>query len=112
MMARRIERQADELDAVRADLSARIAAIDVKAPYSCANDLKPDINQIRLIAHRHGLNPAVTVAHFVDSALSRGEQGALLHGWLRMLGDAIASERQDVRACDTFAAACSVRLAG
>ena len=83
------------LDAVRADLAARIAAIDVKAPYTCARDLKPDINQIRLIAHRHGLNPAVTVAHFVDSALSRGEHGALVHGWLSMLGDAVACDHGD-----------------
>ena len=99
------------LDAVRADLAARIAALDVRAPYSCASDLKPDINQIRLIAHRNGLNPAVTVAHFVDSALSRGEHGALVHGWLSVLGDAVACERQDGRTCDIFAAACSVRLA-
>ncbi|NYD89403.1 hypothetical protein [Sphingomonas melonis] len=100
------------LEAVRADLAARIAAIDVRAPYSQARDLQPEINQIRLIAHRNGLNPVVTVAHFVDSALSRGDRGVLLHGWLSVLGDAVASERQDVRACEAFAAACSVRLAG
>ena len=102
----------DDMTAVKADLAARIAAIDVRAPYSRPCDIATEIDAIRVIAHSNGLNPAVTVAHFVDSALSRGEQGALLHGWLRMLGDAIASERQDVRACDTFAAACSVRLAG
>ncbi|MGP7796303.1 hypothetical protein [Sphingomonas sp. CLY1604] len=107
-----LEGDGEGLAAVRADLTARIAAIDVRAPYACARDLKPDINQIRLIAHRAGLNPAVTVAHFVDSALSRGEHGALVHGWLRVLGDAVACERQDVRACDAFAAACSVRLSG
>ena len=110
-MGRLANHDIDMLDAVRADLAARIAAIDVKAPYTCARDLKPDINQIRLIAHRNGLNPAVTVAHFVDSALSRGEHGALVHGWLSVLGDAVACDRQDVRACDAFAAACSVRLA-
>ena len=111
-MGQAMDRNGGTLDAVRADLAARIAAIDVKAPYTCARDLKPDINQIRLIAHRNGLNPAVTVAHFVDTALSRGEQGALVHGWLTMLGDAIACDRQDLNACDAFAAACSVRLAG
>ncbi len=110
-MGESANRNAIGLDAVRADLAARIAAIDVKAPYTLACDLKPDINQIRLIAHRNGLNPAVTVAHFVDSALSRGEHGALVHGWLSMLGEAVACERQDIRACDAFAAACSVRLA-
>jgi hypothetical protein len=112
MMPQAIDGELHLLDAVRADLAARIAAIDVRAPYTQADDLKPDINQIRLIAHRNGLNPAVTVAHFVDSVLSRGEHGALLHGWLSVLGDAVASERQDVRACEAFAAVCSIRLAG
>lgn len=111
-MGQAVDHKNTLLESVRADLTARIAAIDVKAPYTCARDLKPDINQIRLIAHRNGLNPAVTVAHFLDSALSRGDHGVLLHGWLSVLGDAVACDRQDVRACDAFAAACSVRLAG
>ena len=110
-MARAVDRDMTVLESVRADLAARIAAVDVKARYTLARDLKPDIDQIRLIAHRNGMNPAVTVAHFVDSALSRGEHGALVHDWLSMLVDAVACERQDVRACDAFAAACSVRLA-
>ena len=48
----------------------------------------------------------------LGAALSRGEHGALVHSWLSVLSDAVVSERQDVEACDTFAAACSVRLAG
>ena len=96
---------------VKAELAARIAAIDGRAPYLPPHAIAGEIEQIRLIAHRNGLNPAVTVAHFLDWALSRGEVGVLLHGWLAMLGDAVQSERQDVAACDTFAAACSVRLA-
>ena len=101
-----------DLALVKAELAARIAAIDVRAPYTRATDLAPDIDAIRLIAHRNGMNPAVTVTHFIDSALSRGERGALVHGWLSMLSDAVGSERQDVQACHAFAAACSVRLAG
>ena len=100
------------LGEVKADLAARIAAIDVRAPYTRACELAPEIDAIRIIAHRAGLNPVVTVAHFVDSALSRGEHGALVHGWLSLLGDAIVSEQQDLQACHAFAAACSVRLAG
>ena len=100
------------IDSVRADLAARITAIDVKAPYARARDLASDVDAIRVIAHMNGLNPAVTVAHFLDSALARGEHGPLVHGWLGILHDAVCSERQDVGACDAFAAACSVRLAG
>ena len=104
--------QTIDLETIRADLSARIAAIDVKAPHARASDLAPDVDAIRLIAHRNGMNPAVTVAHFLDSALARGEHGPIVHGWLGILRDAIGSERQDVAACDAIAAACSVRLAG
>ena len=66
-----------------------------------ACELAPEVDAIRLIAHRDGMQPAVTVAHFLDSALARGEHGALVHGWLAMLRDAVGSERQDVAACDT-----------
>jgi hypothetical protein len=101
-----------QLDQVRLDLAARIAAIGRRAARSRPAELAPDIDAIRVIAHRHGLNPAVTVTHFLDSALSRGERGALVHGWLAMLDDAVRSDRQDLAACHAYAAACSVRLAG
>jgi hypothetical protein len=96
---------------VRADLLARIAAIDVRAPHVSPCDLVPQVDAIRLIAHRAGMAPAVTVAHFIDSALSRGERGALVHGWLQMLSEAVDCERQDLEAAHSFAAACSIRLA-
>lgn len=101
-----------DIMAIKAELAARIAELDGRTAYARASDLAPEIDAIRVIAHRSGLDPAVTVAHFVDSALSRGERGALVQGWLALLGDAVASERHDVAACETFAAACSVRLAG
>lgn len=100
------------LELVKADLQQRIAALDRRAPGACARDLAPDVDAIRALAHRAGLNPAVTVTHFVASALARGEHGALVSGWLPVLRDAVASERQDVAACHAYAAACSVRLAG
>ena len=100
-----------DLDAVRLELTARIAAIDVRAPYLRDHELAVAVDEIRLIAHHAGLNPTVTVAHFIEAALARGERGVLVHGWLHMLRDAVGAERQDVAACDTFAAACSVRLA-
>ncbi|HEX8554676.1 MAG TPA: hypothetical protein VF695_08210 [Sphingomonas sp.] len=110
-MASAARAQASDWDQVRADLDARIAAIDVRAPYCSARELAPQVDAIRMIAHRNGMAPAVTVAHFIDSALSRGESGVLVHGWLAMLRDAVGSERQDLDAAHAFAAACSVRLA-
>jgi hypothetical protein len=101
-----------DLDTVKAELAARIAAIDVRAPYARAADLAVELGAIRTIAHRNGLQPAVTVARLLDSVLARGECGALVHGWLRVLADAVGCERQDAQACDTYAAACSVRFSG
>jgi hypothetical protein len=101
-----------DLEAVRLELTARIAAIDVRAPYLRAGEMALAVDEIRHIAHHAGLNPCVTVTHFIGAALARGERGLLVHGWLQMLRDAVGADRQDVAACETFAAACSVRLAG
>ena len=108
-----------DLDSVRMELTARIAAIDVCAPYLRGEEMAVAVDEIRHIAHHAGLNPTVTVAHFIEAALARGEgrgrgsgeRGPLVHGWLAMLRDAVGAERQDVAACEVFAAACSVRLA-
>ncbi|WP_322965075.1 hypothetical protein [Sphingomonas fuzhouensis] len=97
---------------IRDQLCARIAALDVSAPYAQPLDLVQGVEAIRRIAHRHGLAPAVTVTHFIDRALMREPGGVPVHGWLAMLTDAIASERQDWETANDFAAACSVRLAG
>ncbi|WP_425229158.1 hypothetical protein [Sphingomonas sp.] len=99
-----------DLDSVRLELTARIAAIDVRAPYLRTGEMALAVDEIRHIARDAGFNPAVTVAHFINAALARGER-VLVHGWLQMLRDAVATERQDVNACAAFAAACSVRLA-
>jgi hypothetical protein len=96
------------LDAIRAELAARVSAIEGGALRRGA--LATELDSIRHAAHRAGLHPAVTIAHLLDDALSRGERPAA--GWLGLLGDAVRSERTDVHACDTFAAACAVRFAG
>ena len=103
--------KACDLEVVRIELNARIAAIDVRAPYMAANNMAVAVDEIRQIAHHAGLNTTVTVAHFIAAALARGERNVLVHGWLGMLRDAVSAERQDVAACDAFAAACSIRLA-
>lgn len=98
-----------DLEGVRMELAARITALAVRAPHARAAELAGAVDEIRLIAHHAGLNPCVTVAHFIEAALARGERA--LHGWLPMLRDAVGAEQQDAAACDAFAAACSIRLA-
>lgn len=96
---------------IRDQLWARIAALDVRAPYAPPADMIRGIDSIRRLAHAHGLTPAVTVTHFIDRALMRGVDAGPVHGWLAMLNDAVASERQDLETTNHFAEACSVRLA-
>lgn len=98
----------DDLAAIRAELARRIARIEWRAG---PQRIAAEVNEIRALALRHRLLPAVTVAHLLEHALVRGERGALVHGWLSMLSEAVASERQDSAASDAFAAACAVRFA-
>jgi hypothetical protein len=95
---------------IQSELVARISVIGAAADRRRAGDIAVEIGAIRQIANYHGLHPAVAVSHALESALARGERGALIQGWLSILGDAIGSERHDAAACETFAAACSVRL--
>ncbi|VVS96760.1 conserved hypothetical protein [Sphingomonas sp. EC-HK361] len=97
--------------AVQAELLSRIAAIDAVATWSRAGDIAGQVDAIRAIAMRNGMQPAVTIAHMIESVLARGEHGALVRGWLAVLADAVGCERHDAAASDAFAAACSVRLA-
>lgn len=96
---------------IRAELVARVDAMDQYAGRLRPDELADELETIRRIALVNGLGPAVTVVHALDTALARGERGPLVHGWLAILRDALDCEATDARACDTFAAACSVRLA-
>lgn len=93
---------------VRAELTSRIAAIEWRAS---PGRIALDVDRIRTLAQRHRMLPAVTVTHLLAAALARGERGALVHHWLTLLQEAVASERQDDAASHTFAAACTVRYA-
>ena len=94
------------------ELSARIGLIHARIATGGKDDLAGEIDAIRAIASRHGMRGAVTVAQALEMALERGERGPLVHGWLNLLRDAVGSERHDAAACDTYRAACSVRLFG
>ena len=96
-----------DITTIKADLARRIGGIEWRAgPARIATE----VDQIRAIAHRNRMLPAVTVAHLLETALARGERGALVHGWLAVLGEAVACERQDKDASDAFAALCAVRF--
>ena len=92
---------------IRAELARRIGAIESRHGRA---GIAREVDAIRRIAHRNGMLPAVTVAHLLESALARGEQGRLVQDWLAMLGEAVHSERQDDAASHAFAAACQVRF--
>jgi hypothetical protein len=101
-----------EAGPVAFELQARVAALDAAADRMAAGAILNELDSLRRIAAANGIGPAVTVIHAIDAALSRGERGALVHGWLQILGEAVASGRCDAAAHDAFAGACSVRLSG
>jgi hypothetical protein len=95
---------------IKSELAERIGLIGAVSGRRRVDDIAIEIDAIRQIAHRHGLFPAVAVSQALESALARGERGALIQGWLSILGDAIGCDRQDRAACETFVAAGSVRF--
>ena len=99
-------------DPVQAELAARVAGIGRRAPTVSIATLATEVDAIRAAALAHGLHPAVAVTHAIEAALARGERGALIVGWLDILRDAVSCERHDGPACETYLAACSVRLSG
>ncbi len=99
-----IEREVME---IRAELARRVDAVNARGGDAA---MAREVDAIRRIAHCNGMLPAVTVAHLLESALARGEHGALVQDWLAMLGEAVRSDRQDAATSDAFAAACQVRF--
>ena len=102
----------DAMTLVRDDLVARVDAIDRRADRLRPGEMAYELEAIRRIANRHGIGPAITVVHAIDSAVSRGERGPLVHSWLAILRDAVGSTGASKHASETYAAACAVRLAG
>lgn len=98
------------LNEVQSELAARVAAIDARSRVAKPCEIARAVDEVRSIARANGLFPAVTVAQALEAALSRGEHGALIQGWLAVLRDAVGSERTDRPACEAYAAACSVRF--
>ena len=101
-----------QAESVREQLTVRIGQLDAFIRSKRPNDLAREIDAIRTIAHLNGMRPAVAVAQALEMALARGERGPLIHGWVAILRDAVTSDRHDDAACDTYRAACSVRLFG
>jgi hypothetical protein len=75
------------------------------------NRLAAEVEGIRRLAAAQGLVAAAPVIRAIDSALARGERGALLQGLVTILEDALA-QRGTGDSGAVYAAACSVRLAG
>ncbi|MEG3144435.1 hypothetical protein U1839_07185 [Sphingomonas sp. RT2P30] len=102
--------QRQPIAAVQAELAQRVFAIGARSGHKTRDGMAIEIDAIRRIACDNGLYPAVAVARALEAALGRGERGPLIDGWLALLRDAVGCERHDAAACETFAAACSVRL--
>lgn len=100
----------DHSNTLRADLCARIAILAQGLADTPSPLIAEEIDDIRRIAMRHGMIPALTVIHALDLALARGERGPMVAGWLDLLSVSCGCERSDAAAGEAFAAALSVRL--
>jgi hypothetical protein len=98
--------------AIRAELTRRIEAVDRACDGLRAGEIADQLEAIRRTASANGIRSAVTVIHALDTILARGERGPRVHAGLAILRDAVDCARDDARTCDTFAAACSIRLGG
>jgi hypothetical protein len=99
-------------DTIKTELLARIGRIGACVGIDRPADLAREIDVIRTVAHSRGMHPAVTVAQALAMGLARGECGPLIRAWLDLLRDAVGSDRHDDAACDTYRAACAVRMFG
>lgn len=99
-------------DTIKSELAARIGRIGARVGSDRPADLAREIDGIRSIAYSNGMRPAVAVAQALEMGLARGERGPLICAWLDLLRDAIGSDRHDEAACDTYRAACAVRMFG
>lgn len=98
-----------EMAAVRNDLAARIGAIELRLGRFPTGEIVSELDAIRRRAAQHGLRPAVSVVHALESAIARGERGPLVSGWLHLLRDAVGCERSDPDSDAAFTAACWIR---
>ncbi|MEG3087571.1 hypothetical protein [Sphingomonas sp. PB4P5] len=97
---------------IKNELTARLGRIAGRDSIDRPSELAREIDSIRALAHRAGLRPAVAVAQALEMALARGERGPLVHAWLDLLRDAVGGDRHDAAACDSYRAACAVRMFG
>lgn len=102
---------ADGSEAVRIELHGRVAALTRRLA-TPPEQIAGELGAIRAAARRAGLHPAVTVTHLLDAALANRQGTSLVRAWLGVLDEALDCRRSDPLACDAYAAACSVRLAG
>lgn len=94
------------------ELTTRVGVIANHTAPRPIGDIVRDLDAIRRLAAASGHHPVFAVAHALEAAMARGEQGALVRDWLNVLAEALGSVRTDPAAGDAFGAACSVRFSG
>lgn len=93
------------------DFESGLAALRRASGRAPVRHLVAEVEGIRRLAVAQGLVAAAPVIRAIDSALARGERGALLQGLVVILEDALAQQGPG-DSSSVYAAACSVRLAG
>ncbi|WP_221794770.1 hypothetical protein [Aquisediminimonas sediminicola] len=69
-----------------------------------------EIEEIRVISARYGLEPLRRLARGLEKQLAEGHQKHVFEPWLHMMREAASCHRIDEQAAETFIAATALRL--
>ncbi len=88
----------------------RIESIHIDAEHALGRGHHAEIEAIRAIAQAQDSLPALSVLAVVDAALARGERRSIAE-WTALAREAVRCGRSDPATAQSFAAACTVRMA-
>jgi hypothetical protein len=100
------------LKLVRADLCARLDALEASLSARGTIGAATDAGAIAALASDYGLLPVQRLAEGLAVALGAGGRGAAIGPWIERLRDSIGCEAVDEQAETSWLASVMVRLAG
>ncbi len=102
----------DALMQVRAQLCDRIDTLAEQLPHMNGHQFAYQVDEVRRIAREYGLLPVEELARGLESALSGSGCSMMVLPFLETMRDAIACERVDAAAAQSYLAAVNQRLYG
>lgn len=99
----------DPLLMVRSDLRSRIEQLQRDCAVLTLNKLCDQLNEIRGIAHRYGMEPIERLASLLGSVIAYNGHRQVAITYLSLMHDAAEGESPDPHTADVFLAAAALR---